>query len=118
MHVGLTQIRILLPPAESQSLGRIRVRGSRTPTFRAGVGCQRSRRWPPASTELTSQSNRRHPLATSSRAALRGGSVNSCTRSSMRRKAQVAEATHDLREAVLWADDRSAELARWMLAPR
>ena len=31
------QVRIRLPPAESQSLGRIRVRGSRTPAFRAGV---------------------------------------------------------------------------------
>jgi len=30
-------VRIRLPPAESQSLGRIRVRGSRTPAFRAGV---------------------------------------------------------------------------------
>jgi hypothetical protein len=31
------RVRIRLPPAESQSLGRIRVRGSRTPAFRAGV---------------------------------------------------------------------------------
>jgi hypothetical protein len=31
------RVRIHLPPAESQSLGRIRVRGSRTPAFRAGV---------------------------------------------------------------------------------
>src|SRR5438477_3178695 len=30
-------VRILLPPAESQSLSRIRFRGSRTPAFRAGV---------------------------------------------------------------------------------
>ena len=34
---GGPRVRILLPPAESQSLGRIRVRGSRTPAFRAGV---------------------------------------------------------------------------------
>ena len=31
------RVRIPPPPAESQSLGRIRVRGSRTPAFRAGV---------------------------------------------------------------------------------
>ena len=37
MHGG-PRVRISLPPAESQSLGRIRVRGSRTPAFRAGVG--------------------------------------------------------------------------------
>ena len=35
---GGPRVRIPLPPAESQSLGRIRVRGSRTPAFRAGVG--------------------------------------------------------------------------------
>ena len=35
-QVGL-RVRIPLAPAESQSLGRIRVRGSRTPAFRAGV---------------------------------------------------------------------------------
>ena len=35
---GGPRVRIHLPPAESQSLGRIRVRGSRTPAFRAGVG--------------------------------------------------------------------------------
>jgi hypothetical protein len=35
---GGPRVRIRLPPAESQSLGRIRVRGSRTPAFRAGVG--------------------------------------------------------------------------------
>src|ERR1700680_477195 len=34
---GGPRVRIHLPPAESQSLGRIRVRGSRTPAFRAGV---------------------------------------------------------------------------------
>ena len=34
---GGPRVRILLFPAESQSLGRIRVRGSRTPAFRAGV---------------------------------------------------------------------------------
>jgi hypothetical protein len=30
-------VRILLPPAESQSLARNRLRRSRTPAFRAGV---------------------------------------------------------------------------------
>ena len=35
---GGPRVRIPVPPAESQSLGRIRVRGSRTPAFRAGVG--------------------------------------------------------------------------------
>src|ERR1700730_18892153 len=34
---GGPRVRIHLPPAESQSLGRIRVRESRTPAFRAGV---------------------------------------------------------------------------------
>src|SRR6202049_1823892 len=34
---GGPRVRILLPPAESQSLRRSRVRGARTPAFRAGV---------------------------------------------------------------------------------